>query len=159
MYKLKSLTQSVAAVSTTTIRLFEPRTLNDDYPDAVRAYLEAVDAWKGCDWDTFFGPLHLNLNRLTARQTRILADATSGEESNCWDEASHWLEGIERDAKAARNYASAATGLLTSNVTAALERIENAYRLESKYREPNVWKSLRDLIYSFAYPNVNQSGQ
>ena len=144
-------------MSTTTIRLFESTTLNNPYRDVARAYLEAVGAWRGCDWETSFGPRHLNLNNLTARQTRILADATSGEESNCWDEATRWLEAVERDSKAARNYAAAATGLLTSNVTAALDRIENAIRLESKYREPTVWKQLRDLIYSVAASNLNQS--
>ena len=139
------------------MRVLESIALDDHCRNAAESYLKGAKAWRGCDWETSFGPRHLNLNSLTARQTRILADATSGDESNCWDEATRWLEAIERDAKAARNYAAAATGLLTSNVTAALDLIENASRLESKYREPTVWKPLRDLIYSVAASNLNQS--
>jgi len=121
--------------------------------NAAQAYSKASGTWRGCDWKTSFGPRKLNLQNLTARQTRFLAEATSGEEAICWEHASHWLEDIEKDAKAARKFAAAAIELLSSNPTVALEHIENACRIEAKYREYIVWKPLRDLILSIHHHN------
>lgn len=115
--------------------------------DVTALYLAAAEAWQGCDWVTVFGPRSLDLNRLKARQTRLLAEATSGDESRAWSEATHWLEQVERDARNARSAASSAVDLFTKQQKElALARITEACELESKYREALVWGPLRDLI-------------
>ena len=110
-------------------------------------YLTAAESWKGCDWTTSFGPLGLNLYGLKAKQTRLLAEATSGEESDAWAAASQWLEQVEQQAREARIAASSAVDLVGNQQWAlARMRIDEACELESQYHEQLVWGSLRDLI-------------
>jgi hypothetical protein len=110
-------------------------------------YLAAVDRWRGCDWATNFGPQRLNLQGMNSKQTRLLAEATSGEESNAWGEATRWLEQVERDANAAQSAANTAIELLeTDDLPVALSKVKEACQLESKYRQPVVWTPLCKLI-------------
>ena len=110
-------------------------------------YLATAGLWRGCDWTTSFGPHRLDLCGLKAKQTRLLEEATSGKESEAWAAATRWLEQIERDAREAQSAASSAVELLGKHqCAAALARITEACRLESRYHEELVWGPLRDLI-------------
>ncbi len=110
-------------------------------------FLTAAEAWKGCDWNTAFGPFGLNLDGLRSRQTRLLSEATSGEESAAWAAASQWLEQVERHAREAHKAASEAVALVENQKWAlARMRINEACELESQYHTELVWAPLRDLI-------------
>ncbi len=110
-------------------------------------YLAAAESWQGCDWTTSFGPRGLDLRGLKAKQTRLLAEATSGEESEAWAAATRWLEQVERDARDARSAASSAVELFAKQQwAAALARANAACALEAQYHEQLVWGPLRDLI-------------
>lgn len=114
-------------------------------------YLAAVDRWTGCDWTTNFGSRHLNLHGMNSRQTRLLAEATSGEESSAWGDATRWLDQVQRDAKAAQTAAATAIECLQKDdVSAALSKIKEARQLESRYRQPVVWAPLCVLISTMA---------
>jgi len=115
------------------------------------AYLQAAEAWQGCDWPTAFGMGGIELAGLKARQTRLLAVATSGAESQAWDAATRWLERVEQDARDARAAASSAVDQLEKQEwAAALESINAACMLESRYHEQLVWGLLRGLIAATA---------
>lgn len=110
-------------------------------------YLTAVDRWTGCDWTTNFGSRHLNLKGMHSKQTRLLAEATSGEESSAWGDATRWLDQVQRDAKAAQTAAETAIECLQKDdVSSALSKIKEACQLESRYRQPGVWAPLCELI-------------
>lgn len=110
-------------------------------------YLAAKNRWKGCDWTTKFGRLELELRGMFAKQARLLADATSGEEAKAWTEATRWLEQVEQDACAAQAAAATAVELIEKrDFAAGLAKIEEAYRLESRYRQSVIWKPLREHI-------------
>ncbi len=113
----------------------------------ISGYLAAAESWQGCDWTTSFGPRGLNLRGLKAKHTRLLVEATSGEESQAWAAATGWLEQVERDARDARSAASSAVDLFAKQQwDAALSCITEACELESQYHEQMVWGRLRDLI-------------
>lgn len=110
-------------------------------------YLTAAEKWQGCDWTTSFGLCGLDLCGLKAKQTRLLAEATSGAESEDWAAATRWLEHVERAACDARSAATAAVQLFGQHQWAvALKRANAACELESQYHEQLVWGPLRDLI-------------
>jgi len=112
-----------------------------------RAYLAAQGRWTGCDWDTDFGPSHLNLRGRFARQAQILANALAGAESQVWRDAQRWLEAVERDACDAEAAAARAVALAVSGDFAAAD--EAAYRaceIERKYPHPPVWHALLESI-------------
>ena len=71
-------------------------------------YEQLEGRWVGCDWTTDFGPGHLDLCGVTARQAALLARATSGQESDQWQEATRWLSQVETDVETARRAAQAA---------------------------------------------------
>ncbi len=129
-----------------------PHLTNDELsPQVTKAYLAGAESWQGCDWTTSFGPQGLELCGLKAKQTRLLAEATSGEESEAWDAATHWLEQVERHARDAQSAASSAVELFTQQQwVAALARAEAACELESQYHARLVWGPLRDLMAAVA---------
>ena len=84
---------------------------------------------------------------LEIQAARLLAEATSGEESAAWAAASQWLERVERHAREARRAASEAVELVGIQQWAlARMRIIEACELESQYHTELVWEPLRDLI-------------
>ncbi len=103
--------------------------------------------WQGCDWHTRFGTLELDLCNLRSPQTRLLSEATSGEESRLWDEATGWLQQVELDAQAAETAAGEAVQLVRRlDFRLAESRIAEAVKLEAKYRTAIVWGPLAALI-------------
>ncbi len=112
-----------------------------------RAHEAVKDRWCGCDWPTVFGPLKFNLDGVNSRHARILAEATSGQESLAWEAAAAWLIELERDAQTARLAAAWSLSLAESGqLVEALLQADQAVSLEAKYREPITWKPLRSLI-------------
>lgn len=112
-----------------------------------RVYRATENSWNGCDWPTNFGTRGLNLGGLKSKQTRLLKEATSGAESQAWDEATIWLEQVEADARRARSAASVAVELIEQqDLAMALVRITEACELESQYHQNLAWGPLRDLI-------------
>ncbi len=110
-------------------------------------YLAAAELWLGCDWTTSFGARGLDLRGLKAKQTRLLAEATAGEESEAWLAATRWLEQVEQNAREARSAASSAVELFTKRRRAmALARVTKACQLEARYHQQLVWEPLRELI-------------
>ncbi len=107
----------------------------------------AVNQWLGCDWQTAFGARRLDLNGMRSDQTRILSDATSGDESKAWEEATAWLEQVDQDALGAQAAASlAVTHFENQHFAKAIEQIDLAVALEAKYRKPVTWTVLRELL-------------
>ena len=110
-------------------------------------YDAAIKQWTGCNWRTDLGPLRLNLMGIHSRQARLIAEATSGEESVAWEEATKFLSQVEVDSRAASKAAENAIRLIAEGKLAeAIADAERAIALEAKYREPKVWKPLRDAI-------------
>ncbi len=103
--------------------------------------------WQGCDWHTHFGSLSLDLCKLRSQQTRLLSEATSGDESHVWEEATGWLLQIERDAQAAETAAGDAVQWAEKlDLCMAEQRIREAVNLEAKYRTATVWGPLATSI-------------
>ena len=112
----------------------------------------------GFDWDTEFGSLKLNLNGLNAKRTRLLANATSGEEANNWNKATAWLERVESDAAEARLLATRAVDACRkTDWVRALALIEAACAIESSYHSKLRWQSMRDVIRQLV-EQPNQAG-
>ena len=110
-------------------------------------YVAAADAWRGCEWTTSFGPRRLDLRGLKARQTRLVAEATSGEEAEAWAAATRWLEMVEQRAREARSHAAAAVEHVARREWAqARMRMAQACALEAQFHEIRVWGPLHDLI-------------
>ncbi len=110
-------------------------------------YEAQCGAWLGCDWHTRFGSLEVDLRKLRSQQTRLLSEATSGEESRIWEEATDWLRQVELDAQAAETAASEAVQLVRNrDFSLAETRIAEAVNLEAKYRTSVVWGPLATFI-------------
>lgn len=116
--------------------------------DAIRMAYECDQGkWTGCNWRTSFGPRELNLSGIRCRQARILANATSGDESKAWREAADWLDRVERDAAEAEADALcavnfAAAGLFDEAEVHALRACD----LGRKYDRLIVWNELHQAI-------------
>jgi hypothetical protein len=111
------------------------------------AYLRGRARWAGCDWPTRFGAYSLNLCALTSAQALLMSRATAGAESAEWRAAAHWLAEVETAARAAEEEASRAARLVAEGQFAeAAERARSALALESRYRQPVVWRALHDAI-------------
>ena len=64
-----------------------------------------------------------------------------------WEEATKFLSQVEVDSRAASKAAENAIRLIAEGKLAeAIADAERAIALEAKYREPKVWKPLRDAI-------------
>lgn len=113
----------------------------------VQTHALATGQWWGCNWQTQYGPRKLNLLDVWSRQARLIADATSGDESSAWEAATAYLRDVEFDAAAAERAAENAVSLVRRGQwRAALTAIEKAVALETKYRQSVVWRSVRDEI-------------
>ncbi|QDV66447.1 hypothetical protein Poly24_01330 [Rosistilla carotiformis] len=111
------------------------------------AYEMGRNRWRGCDWNTSFGSMGLDLNGMKPHQTRWLAGATSGEEAKHWEQAAEWLDRVARDAQQAEAAAAeAAAAWQADERTLALEKIRAAVALEARYRNPFIWKPLLNAI-------------
>jgi hypothetical protein len=107
----------------------------------------AENRWGGCDWDTQWGSNKLNLKGLTARRTRLMANAISGVEAKAWSDAGDWLAQIEMAAAEAKSLAAQAVQQCqNANWAQALQLMEAACAIESKYHSTLVWQSLREAI-------------
>lgn len=113
-----------------------------------KTYEQLRANWVGCDWLTEFGPGRLNLNRISARQARMLANATSGQESTQWHEAAEWLTTVETDAESARQAAEAAHNSAgAGKFREALTHAQRACDIEQPHhRTAIVWEPLRNVI-------------
>jgi prophage DNA circulation protein len=129
--------------------LFGVRTVGTSALDQTfgSVYDRLADRWVGCDWPTDFGTRHLDLRGVTARQAALLARATSGQESDQWQDAARWLTKVEADAEAARQAARAASQeALAGQYGRALEHAQRACELEQAYHRRVVWQPLVDAI-------------
>jgi hypothetical protein len=119
----------------------------------VKIFQEIEHRWQGCDWNTKYGARELNLNGLTAKRARLLSNATSGEESRAWAEASAWLTQIESAAVDANSLAKQALNLFRDHKHhEALKSIEAACEIESRYHCELIWQKLREIIERLASP-------
>ena len=76
-----------------------------------------------------------------------MANATSGDESHAWEQATRYLLDVEFDAKNAERAAAQAMSLANEGQWRdALLAIEISVKLESKHRQSTVWRSLRNEI-------------
>lgn len=126
------------------------RTLKIQQPtreSIMKIHAMATAQWWGCNWHTQYGPRKLNLFEVRSRQARLIADATSGDESRAWDVASEYLRNVEADAAAAEVAAAEAIAMIGQEQwNAALSAIESAVALETKYRDSLTWSPLRNVI-------------
>ena len=118
-----------------------------DTPEITAAFLQGLGKWNRCYWPTQFGPSGLNLKGLKSSQARLMAQSAAGQERADWRAATHWLDQLERDAAEAEREAKLATDLAhLGEFRRALQRIQAACSLESKYDSVNVWEPLRNAI-------------
>jgi hypothetical protein len=111
------------------------------------AYAQATGVWWGCNWKAEHGPRKLKICGLRSRHARLIAEATCGAESRAWLLASQYLAEVEADAKRAELAASEAMSLVSKGRwEEALNAVDEAVALESKYRISVTWKLLRDEI-------------
>lgn len=107
------------------------------------AYMKGSWRWTGCDWQTRFGPLHLDLCGLRADQARLWSQACQGPESKAWAEAARYLDEVESDALAAEQAAGQAfRSAQQGDFAAALVMAEKAVALEAHYRPATTWSHL-----------------
>ncbi len=86
---------------------------------------------------------------MRSRQAKLMAEATSGKESEAWHAASRFLAQLETDAAAAEQLALEAIDLVEHGQwAAALELANSAVQLEAKYRPSQIWQLMRDEIAS-----------
>jgi hypothetical protein len=112
-----------------------------------RAFSAGAGRWVGCDWDTDFGPRHLNLRGIRARQAALLAHALAGAEAQAWFEAEDWLQQVERDASDAEVAADQAFMFAASNDHSKAESAAlRACEIAAKYSRGEVWQPLLDAI-------------
>ncbi|WP_146461524.1 hypothetical protein [Rubripirellula tenax] len=110
-------------------------------------YQANENEWTGCHWQTEFGPRHLNLSRVRSHQARWMAEATSGEESNDWEEATRFLTQVETDSQTARCAAKRAVAMAKSGeFCTAMAEAQIAVDLEKQYPKTSHWKKLLDAI-------------
>lgn len=116
----------------------------DSLCDSIR---HARESFRGCTWETEFGPRRLNLRGLHSRQALLAAKATRGEESQCWKSAAEWLVLVETDANRAAEYATAAINWVhLGDVMAAARQLDLAIALESKYPSQGNFLRCRSLL-------------
>jgi len=103
--------------------------------------------WIGCDWDTQFGPFGLNLRGISARQARLVANATAGAESQAWREAECWLGRVESDAHDAEAAAAEAVFHAINGEWAEAEHdAARTHEIEMSYPRSFVWLNLLATI-------------
>lgn len=116
-----------------------------------KIFQEIERHWTGCDWDTNFGSRQLNLNGLASKRTQLLCNATSGEESRTWAEATAWLRQLESDAVEARSFAKYAVEFCRNHkYGAALKAIETTCEIEARNHADLIWQPLRQAIEALA---------
>jgi hypothetical protein len=125
-------------------------TLGISLPDleaAERIIRRAASRWTGCNWQTEFGPLRLNLMGMRSRQASLMAEATPGEESAAWQHAAQFLLAVEADAESAATVGQNAVRLLAEGRRGeAIEQAKRAVALESKYRPSEAWQPLVECL-------------
>jgi len=104
-------------------------------------YRQGVGKWTGCDWQTDFGPAHLDLAELKASQALLLARATGGKEAAVWQAASQWLSRVEQEAQEAEAEAGISMTLAsTGQLREALVHAQQACAIETRYHSQPVWQ-------------------
>jgi len=111
-------------------------------------YKQGAGQWTGCDWQTDFGPAHLDLAELKASQVLLLARATSGKEAADWQAAAHWLSRIELAAQEAETEAGIALALATTGqLREALIHAQRACAIETRYHPSQpVWQPFSQAL-------------
>ncbi len=110
-------------------------------------YRQGVGKWTGCDWQTDFGPTHLDLAELKASQALLLARATGGNEAADWKAASRWLTRIEQEAQEAESEAGIALALAsTGQLPEALFHAQQACAIETQYHSQLIWQPFRKAL-------------
>lgn len=107
--------------------------------------------WKGCDWDTAFGPRRLNLCGLRSRHATVASKATRGDEAAAWHEAACWLDEVERDAMEACELGNRAIHAARSGeYAAAINWLHQAETIEQRYHLHGNFGLLRERMEQFA---------
>jgi len=139
---------------------FTARLESSNVIDEIRqGYLAGQNRWVGCDWATDFGPRHLNLSGIRARQAGLLGCALAGAEAQAWFEAKYWLESVERDAADAALAASEALILVShGDFLRAEESAGRACAIESKHPHRPVWADLLKAVQSARHLSPRRLG-
>lgn len=120
------------------------------------AYQAGHGKWAGCDWTTAYGPRRLDLAGIQARQARLIANATTGDESKAWNEAAQWLDDVEHDAATAETEALIALNLVdVGQLAEAEQHAFQACQLENRYQRASVW---HDLLMAIRHAQSNAVG-
>ncbi|MCA9265641.1 MAG: hypothetical protein KDA60_17390 [Planctomycetales bacterium] len=105
------------------------------------------EQWESGQWWPEFGPLQLDLRGLNAKQAKLLANATAGQEAFQWTAATHWLTAVATDiqrataaARQARDYAK------HGNWDCAIAAVETACSVEATYHPVQFWDALHKAI-------------
>ncbi len=115
--------------------------------DLAEALRVAQAAWSGCDWETEFGVSRINLCGLRSQQVRLAAQATRGAEASCWQEAFHYLETVEREARQAAELARRAIEKWNlGDRESARKFLDEAIALEAQYRPPIAYANLSEVM-------------
>lgn len=112
-----------------------------------QAFESGRGLWRSCTWYSPIGPDGADVHELSPRHAILLAEATSGQESQTWEAVGKWLAKVEQDALAAEMLAATAVQQAQlHNYAAALDNINLAVALEAQYREPQVWCTLQYCV-------------
>ncbi|WP_146537405.1 hypothetical protein [Rubripirellula reticaptiva] len=116
--------------------------------EAMKQRIQAArDQWRGCEWQTSFGPQKLDLAGIRRRQAILAAKATRGEESVGWFQAVQWLGEVERDAVQAAEFADRAFAEAERNCwTEASDLLSQAEALEAKYSQLDGYQQVREAF-------------
>lgn len=120
-------------------------------PSTVRSLFDATVPWIGCHWETEYGPLCLNLKGVTAVQARLMSRATACAESQAWEDAADWLDGLQHEAHEARNEARLAVAMADlKRWREARVYIARAVARERQAHGDSMWRELQHAIESAA---------
>lgn len=120
--------------------------------EIVRAHEVATGSWKGCDWPAIFGPSGLAIGGWTAEQAREYTRRVRPEDRQDWEEATRWLEQVEKRAVEAEREAALAVEAARSGAwPEAAEHAHRAWALEFTTgrpfrRQPATWQRLYELL-------------
>jgi hypothetical protein len=128
-----------------------------DLEEIVEAFKKAAGSWTGCDWPTFFGRRHLNLEDWTAAEAETKARELGGlPEGEDWQAAAKWLAEVECRAAAAEAEGSAAVAAASAGKWLdAVGHSRHAWAMEfdtgRPFRHfPATWQPLHEVIEATA---------
>lgn len=128
--------------------------------EIVHAYQDATGTWKGCDWPAIFGPSGLAIGGWTSDQARDYSRRVREEDRSDWEEATRWLEQVEKRAiEAEREAAQAVEAARVGAWPEAAEHAHRAWALEFTTgrpfrRQPATWQRLYELLRQASHPHA-----